>query len=165
MQRMRAGTLRSRPAFFLCWKVACYREAVGEADDEAPLPEDIVAEEVEVDDALDDAEPLGEAMPDELEELVAEALDVAPPLSAFFSTALIRSSSSFLSWSPTSVPLLVATTRRRPCAAETCISFCWLSPLRVLTVAKVFSASVSACSSSLETSYFCPSAETENLAH
>ena len=99
-----------------------YREAVGEADDEAPLPEDIVAEEV--DEAVDADELLGEDVPIEPDELVEDGLDVALPPSAFFSTSLMRPSSSFWSVSPRSVPLLVATTRRRPFAAETCISFC-----------------------------------------
>ena len=110
-----------------------YRDEVGEADDVAPLPEDMVAEEVA--EVVEDAELLGDVLaePDELVEL---RLDVAPP-SAFFRTLLMRPSSSFWSLSPRSVPLLVATTSRRPWAAETCISFCWLSPLRELTVAKV----------------------------
>ncbi|MFN3922454.1 MAG: hypothetical protein ACK4K6_02190 [Pseudarthrobacter sp.] len=84
--------------------------------------------------------------------LVDVGLDVALPPSAFSSTSLMRSSSSFWSGSPRLAPLLVATTSSVPSAAETCISFCWFSPLRELRVAKVFSASVSAWTSSLVTS-------------
>ena len=62
---------------------ARYHDAVGEADDEAPLPEVVAADEVG--EAVDEAELPGEDIPEEPVEL---GLEVAPP-SAFCNTSLI----------------------------------------------------------------------------
>lgn len=91
-----------------------------------------------------------------LDELVIISLGVSLPPSAFSSTLLIRSSSSFWSGSPKLGPLLVATTSNLPSAAETCMSFFWLSPERVLIVPNVSFAFVFASNFSLETSYARP---------
>src|SRR4029453_3925784 len=99
------------------------------------------------------------------DELVIISLGVSLPPSAFTSTSLIRSSSSFWSGSPRLGPLLVATTSNLPSAAETCISFFWLSSERVLIVPNVSFAFVLASSFSLETSYVWPTAFTVNFAH
>ncbi|BCW37412.1 hypothetical protein StoSoilA2_34680 [Arthrobacter sp. StoSoilA2] len=122
-------------------------------DEEVTLPSEVLMVGVGVND-LDDGELL--MLLGELVMLPEELLIISPGVSltpsAFASTLLIRSSSSFWSGSPRLGPLLVATTSNLPSAAETCISFFWLSSERVLIVPNVSFAFVLASNSSLETS-------------